>query len=338
MKIARRALLSGAILAGFMPLCAFAQEPVELKLAWWLSGKGSEWTNVVDPWRQRVEAASGGTLKITPYVGGTLGRDPSAQMKMIEDGVADIAYPVPAYTPNRFPDSTIVDVPGTFNTSVEASTILWQLYEDGMLRGFDGLKVLAIFGSPPFSLHSKQPTASLADISGQKVVAVGKYAIASAEAFGATPVGLTVGEWTEALTRGVIDAIGAHPNLTKIVGADQVAKHHYMIGLSNGHVILAMSQAKFDALPDQAKAAIDQESGRILSELMGKNADTEAEETIADWKKPDSGHVVTEPSAEDRATMDGVFKQIAADWEAEDAKRSDILKRVAELKSKMASE
>jgi TRAP-type C4-dicarboxylate transport system substrate-binding protein len=92
---------------------------------------------------------------------------------MIEDGVADIGYPVPVYTPGRFPDNSITDVPGMFSSSTEASTILWGLHEEGLLPGFEDLKVLGLFGSPPFSAHSRQPINSLSDFAGLKVRAAG---------------------------------------------------------------------------------------------------------------------------------------------------------------------
>ena len=56
-------------------------------------------SQVMAPWAEEVSAASNGTLDIQMFAGGTLGRDPSTQFSLVENGVADIAFIVPGYTP-----------------------------------------------------------------------------------------------------------------------------------------------------------------------------------------------------------------------------------------------
>ncbi len=51
------------------------------------------------PWAKDVSAASGGTLDIEMYTGGTLGRNPMQQVKLLQDGVADFVWASPALTP-----------------------------------------------------------------------------------------------------------------------------------------------------------------------------------------------------------------------------------------------
>ncbi|MEN2977651.1 TRAP transporter substrate-binding protein (plasmid) [Tistrella bauzanensis] len=329
MQILRSAFalcILGAV--AMQPVAAVARETAELRFGYWLSGKGHEWVNVFAPWAERVEAASGGTLKIVPFTGGTLGRDPAAQLKMVEDGVADITYPVPAYTPDRFPDNTVAEIPGLYASSRAASSTMWGLYEAGLLTGFDGLKVLGLFASPPFSISATRPVASLADVQGQKLRTAGRYGIRVIEAMGGTAVAMSVSESAEALTRGVIDGVASHPSLDEQTGVAEIARNHFLARLGTGHVMLVMRQSVFDALPEAAQAAIDAESGRALSEAWGGAADDKAEALLAAWSAAGSGHVVTMPSDKDVAALDQIFGRIQAEWAAEGAGRDRILQAV----------
>ena len=67
-----------------------------------------------------VEEASGGTLKIEHYPGGTLGKGPVQQLSMVENAVADIAEVVVAYSPGRFPELSIFELPFLARSNVEA--------------------------------------------------------------------------------------------------------------------------------------------------------------------------------------------------------------------------
>ena len=59
---------------------------------------------VMKPWAERVNKDSNGTLDIQTFPNGALGRNPGLQTKMLQDGVADIAWVIPSYTPGVYLD------------------------------------------------------------------------------------------------------------------------------------------------------------------------------------------------------------------------------------------
>lgn len=307
-----------------------AQEPVELRFAYWLSGEGVDWVNIYQPWIERVEADSEGTLRIRGYTGGILGRDLAAQLRMMEDGVADIVYPVAAYTPGRFPDNEFTELPGLFESGEEASTVIWKLYERGLLRGFEGQKVLALFGSPPFTFHTRSEVVRLEQLEGKKIRAAGKNAIAAVESLGASAVGMNMVEMAEALSRGVIDGVAMHFSAVRQNGADDMAKYHYVLPMWSGHHFMTMKQEKFDSLPEQAKEAIENHTGVVLSAAFGIEQDTHAKTVEAEWREPGSGHVVTVPSDEDMAVAQAKFEQMYREWVGDDEHRAKIMEAVRE--------
>lgn len=60
-----------------------------------------------------------GLVKTVLYAG-VLGREIAQQPQTILDGKADIAFVVPGYTPDRFPDNSAVELPGLFTGTREA--------------------------------------------------------------------------------------------------------------------------------------------------------------------------------------------------------------------------
>lgn len=318
-----RALVVGCALA--TATAASAAEQVELKFAYWLSDKGNDWQAVFLPWIAKVEEESQGTLKIHAFTGGTLGRDPAAQLKMVEDGVADIGYPSPNYTPGRFPVNEVTELPGLFTSSVHASTSMWKAYEAGHLSGLEDFKVLGLFSSPPFSVHTSRPVKAVSELQGLKIRTAGTYAIKSVEALGATAVGIPMTEAAEAITRGVVDGMAGHPSIVNQIGAAEVAKNHLQVALGTGHVMLVMKKSAFEALPEAAQKAIDENGGMALSRAWGEANDEQAATLIKAWKADGSGHTVVEPTAEDLQMLDEKFGAIHQAWKNTVPKGDEII-------------
>ena len=141
---------------------------------------------------------------------------------------------------------------------------------------------------------------------------------------------MTLTEATEALSRGVIDAVAYHPAIAAQTGAAEIATNHYMVAMGTGHVYLTMRQEDFDALPEAAKSAIDSNSGLSLSRAWGAEQDRQAAELMEAWSAEDSGHVITEPSAADREAIANKFEAIRQEWSGGDPHRAEILKAIEE--------
>ena len=76
---------------------------------------------VMKPWAERVNKESDGTLDIQTFPNGALGRNPGLQTKMLQDGVADIAWVIPSYTPGVYLDDDVFELPNIIQDSVEGS-------------------------------------------------------------------------------------------------------------------------------------------------------------------------------------------------------------------------
>ena len=129
--------------------------------------------NVMIPWMEAVEEELGDRIELTGYWGGTLGPDPFAQYELVRDGVIDVAWILPGYTPGQFPQLQITELPFAVQSGEEASTVAWRLYETGLLDGFDDVQVLSIWTPDITNIHLLEPIESLADLEGEALRTAG---------------------------------------------------------------------------------------------------------------------------------------------------------------------
>jgi TRAP-type C4-dicarboxylate transport system substrate-binding protein len=256
--------------------------------------------NVLTPFAKAATAASSGTLQIDMFAGGTLGRNPAQQLKLVTDGVADIAWVVLPYTPGRFDDTEVVGLPFITTNAVETSVALQRLYAADKLVGFKGLKVLALAATPPVGIHGNVVVRQPADLRGKRVRVSGDHLTKVVEALGGAPVQLAGGQIAEGLSRGVVDMTLNNWGFVGDFKVTEVTKQHFTVPLGSVAVAVVMSQDKFDALPSQARAAITQASGEALARKVGEAFDRQEIEVRERTAKSGKNEVVA-PSATELA-------------------------------------
>jgi TRAP-type C4-dicarboxylate transport system substrate-binding protein len=291
---------------------ALAQQPVVLKLASFEPATAPITGGVLVPWAEAVSRASGGTLKIEIFPGGTLGRNPLQQLKLVQDGVADITWTVPGYTPGRFDDTEVAELPFLVNTALEGSLAMTRLHQKGMLAGFDDLKLLLIGTVPANNLHARTPVRTLADLKGKRVRAGSSQIAKLVEHIGAVPVQIGAPQVADSLAKGVIDASLNEWNFVSTFKIDQVVPHHLVLPMGTVAVMVPMLKSKFDALPPQAREALEKYSGEALArrfgEVVDRTNDATRERVAASGK-----NTVTVPDAGEREAW---RKEVAAVSEA----------------------
>lgn len=297
----RQTMLASALLAATVAFPAVAADTARLRFASFEPPMAKLTSEVLTPFAKEVEKASDGTLKITMFAGGTLGRNPAQQLKLVMDGVADIAWIVLAYTPGRFDDADVVGLPFAVHNAVEGSLALQRMFEHGELRGFDELKVLALAATSPVVIHGTKPVKMPADLKGMRVRVTGDIPTRMIELLGAAPVQVGGGQVAESLSRGVVDYSLNNWGFVGDFKVDQVTSHHLNLPLGAVAVGVVMRKDKFDALPDKAKAAFEEFDGEALSRKIGQALDEQHEDVLAKVSKSGRNEVVIPDEATTQA-------------------------------------
>jgi TRAP-type C4-dicarboxylate transport system substrate-binding protein len=239
--------------------------------------------NILTPWAADVNAASGGELDIQIFPGGTLGRNPAQQLKLVEDGVADIAWVIPGYTPGRFNEGTVAELPFLVPSATIGSDAMWDLYEQGVLSGdYANFKMIGIMTSSPNGFASTASITAPGDLKGLNVRAPGPVMLSAISALDAVPVGgITGPTMAEAINRGLIDGTFVQFGAIETFRVDEVIKTYVDLPLGATPMLIVMNKAKYDSLSDTARAAIDANSGAAFSQRFGASFDENVAEARA---------------------------------------------------------
>src|SRR5262249_10390866 len=96
------------------------------------------------PWIKKVEADSKGRIKIEHYPSLQLGGTPAQLYDQVKDGVVDLTWAPPGYTPGRFPRSETFELPFVAGDGENTSVAGWDFYEKNLKDEFKDVKVLAV--------------------------------------------------------------------------------------------------------------------------------------------------------------------------------------------------
>jgi TRAP-type C4-dicarboxylate transport system substrate-binding protein len=318
-----KALLTAASIAALsVASSAGAQE--KLKFAVFTPEAEMTYQVVMKPWAERVNKDSGGTLDIQTFPNGALGRNPALQSKMLQDGVADIAWVIPSYTPGVYLDDDVFELPNIIQNSIEGSLASWHLLQAGKLRGYDQYYMIGLFTTSPYTFHTNFPVRKAEDLRGKKIRAVGTVSTEAVKALGAVPEGMPFPQLPEAISRGVIDGTTGHPIAVYDFGVSRVTNSHFLGKIGTVTLGIFMNKARFEKLPAPARAAIEKHRGEALSRAFGKMSEDRNDELIAEWQK-DPKRIVTVRTPDQTAEWDKILEPVVAGWEAKDARNKALL-------------
>ncbi|WP_099825307.1 TRAP transporter substrate-binding protein [Oceaniglobus indicus] len=251
---------------------AFAQE-VTLRLHHFLPAQSNVPALILDVWADRIQEESDGRIKIDRFPSMQLGGTPPELIDQAIDGIADIVWTVVGYTPGRFPTTEVFELPFFVKDARAASSAYWQMFERHMKDSdFADVQVLGTWVHGPGVLHTTQPVVSPGDLKGMKIRGGSRLVNELLDGVGATPVGMPLPAVPEALSRGVINGTTVPWEVTQAVKIPELVSNHTEFedaGLYTLTFVLAMNKTRYDTLPPDLQAVIDENSGLEFSIFAG---------------------------------------------------------------------
>lgn len=268
-RMMMKTVAAAALALGLAPATLSAQE-VTLRLHQFLPPPAPVPAHILKPWAAKVEERAGGALKIEHYDAMSLGGRPNDLIDQAIDGTADIIMTVVGYTPGRFPKTEVFELPFMMTNPVATAKAFWQLTESELQNEeYKDVKILGAWVHGPGLIHSKEPIASLEDMAGKKLRGPTRVITDMLNELGATPVGMPLPAIPESLSKGVIDATVIPWEVTTAVRVSELVSNHTEFAgaesLYTATIILAMNKDRYESLPENIRAAIDAESGEVLS-------------------------------------------------------------------------
>lgn len=312
---------------GASSIGATAQE-VTLRMHQFLPAQANVPAELLIPWAEKIGTESGGRIKIEVFSAMSLGGTPPQLMDQARDGVVDIVWTLPGYTPGRFPSVEVFELPFMMTNAEATSRAYWELFKSDMEdTEFKGVKILGAWVHGPGVIHANgEGIRKLEDMQGKKLRGPTRVINGLLAELGAEPVGMPVPAIPEALSKGVIDGTVIPWEVTPALKiAELVDTHTEFSGdhaLYTAAFVLAMNQAKYDSLPDDLKKILDDNTGAEFSALAGKTQQAFDAPGRAIAEATDNEIVVLDEA--EVARWSDVAEKVRDDWFAEmDAKGID---------------
>ncbi|PJI92325.1 TRAP-type C4-dicarboxylate transport system substrate-binding protein [Yoonia maricola] len=268
-----RRMLIGAFAAACLSTTTVAQE-VTLRLHQFLPAQANVPAHILDVWADNVEADSNGRIKIDRFPSMQLGGTPPQLIDQAIDGVADIVWTVAGYTPGRFPQLEVFELPFISPDAEATSRAYWELAEARMMESdFADFKPLGLWVHGPGVIHANRPIIDIADLRGLKLRAPSRTTTTLFTELGATSVGMPVPAVPEALSRTIIDGAVIPWEVVPALKVQEMVTYHTEFpgdALYTLAFIMAMNQDAYDALPADLQVVIDANSGLEFSAFAGR--------------------------------------------------------------------
>lgn len=330
-------LVIGAFAMGQTPVQA---QEIILRIHHFLPPPAPVPKNFITPWAAKIEKESGGRIKVEIYPTMQLGGKPPALFDQARDGVVDIVWTLPGYTPGRFPGTEALELPFMPASAEATSQAAWRFYEKYLTEEFKDVHLIALHVHGPGLLHVKgDGVTKLEDMKGLKLRGPTRQANALIAALGATPVGMPVPAMPEALSKGVIDGTAIPWEVTAPLKVAELVDSHTNFagprGLYTSTFVFAMNKPRYESLPDDLKAVIDANSGLETSKWIGRVMDEGDAPGIAIAEKSGNKMIVLDET--EVARWKKVAAPLADKWiEAMNAKGYDGAAMVADAKALIA--
>ncbi|MFD1745535.1 TRAP transporter substrate-binding protein [Rhizobium helianthi] len=272
----RKILLAG-LSASALAISAFSASAADvvLKLHHFLPPQATIPSKVLTPWAEKIKADSGGRIEVEIYPSMQLGGKPGELVDQAKDGVVDMIWTLVGYTPGRFPKSEAFELPFMVTTAEATSVAFYDYYQKHLQDEFKDFHVLSVHTHGPGLLHTiaSKPIKSLDDMKGLKLRGTSKVVNQMLEAMGAAAVGMPVTTVPESLSKSVIDGTVVPWEVTPSIKIAELAPNHTQFsgktGLYTAAFIFAMNKDSYEALPDDLKKVIDNNSGKELARKFG---------------------------------------------------------------------
>ncbi len=318
-------LAVGIATAAFCYSSAQAAE-VTLTLHHFLSPKAPTQTVLIDPWVKKVEADSKGRIKIEIFPSMSMGGKPPELYRQVRDGVADIVWTLPGYTPGVFPRSEVFELPTVHRGSAEATNQAIQDNFSLITDDYKDVHPILIHVHSGQAIHTvSKPIRSLEDAKGLKFRTPSRTGAWLLEAWGVEPVGMPVPALPQALSKGTVDGTLVPFEIFPPLKLHQLTKFSTegpgSTRFGTSIFMFAMNKDRYNALPADLKKVIDDNSGVALAKSIGQSWD-KVEEPGKAMQVESGGEIIT-LNATEKLKFDAVAQVVVDRWITE-AKKTGI--------------
>ncbi len=270
----------------------------------------------IKPWMENVTRATNGLVEFQHYPAEQLGKAKDL-LALTLSGVADIAYIMPSYVPEKMPLSAVAELPGIFPTVCVGTKAYWSLAkEGGILYQKDlvpnGVRPIISLTLPPYQLWTRKIFQTLKETENLKVRTAGGAMDLTIRRLKSVPIRMAAPEIYESLSRGTLDAAILPCVSVMAYNWHEVLKCVTM-GENFGCAILnySINEKRFKSFPPNVQKAMLEASEETIPRLC-ETIEKDEDSLFAQLKKQNFAMMRFSPEEQNQLKIQA--GEVAMDW------------------------
>lgn len=291
---------------------AFADDVV-WRFSNWVPATHTLTVDMFEPWARDIEAATEGRVKIQflPALGA-----PNAHFDLVKNGVADIAFGVHAYTPDRFRLTEFVELPFTSENAQVNSLAYWRTYDKFFAEAneHEGTKLLGLWVPGSYQLFTKTGPETLDNLDGLRIRVPGTLVKEISTKLDMVSISSPLTEAYDQVSRGIIDGMFQDYSTVIDFNMTEHMPNFFTVpgGFSASSQFIVVSDKAWDGISEEDRAAIEALSGEAMVSRFSK---VWADRNVASHAKLQDAGLAEHPiSGEDLATLQELLAPLADQW------------------------
>jgi TRAP-type C4-dicarboxylate transport system substrate-binding protein len=291
-----------------------AQAQTQMKIAIPIPPSNPMVAEMWQPWAKRVSDASGGELNVQVVTGTSLANPVNVWERTV-NGVTEMSFGIHGAVGIPFPKTYVTSLPFVVEDLAPASVALYRLYANGLIADeHKDVKVLGMVTSPVQGISSKKPVVKLEELKGMKIRAADRIVADIVTSLGGTPISVPAQEVYQAMSSGVVGGAVAGWVLVGTFKLYEQATEFVESSLGAPPGFIIMNLQAYDKLSPKAKAALDGNSGEVLSREFGAWFQGQADKS-RDQVKAMKGQNVRQLSPQEAERWKKAVEPVIKGWE-----------------------
>jgi len=222
------------------------------------------------PWAEKVGKDSNGRIKVQVFTAMQLGGTATQLLQQGRDGVVDIIWTLPGFTPGVIVKDEAFELPFVHRNTRSTVLALQDFAEQHLQKELAPYHVLLVHAQAGTLFMTKTPVNKVEDFKGLKLRTPSRTNAWILEALGGTPLQVALPELAPMLSKGTVSGSLLTYEIAPAVKMQDLVDYFTTLDgpqprMSTTVFMFMMNKQKYNSLPADLKKVIDDNSGRNLA-------------------------------------------------------------------------
>ena len=269
-RLAFAALAAAGISASTLVPNVARSQDVTLRVHTFMPPVANPYKHFLIPWADKVGKDSKGRIKVQLYPAMQLGGKAPQLLQQVRDGVVDIVWTLPGFTPGVMVKDEVFELPFIHRDTRSSVLALQDFADIHLKKELEPYHPLLLHVHAGSLFMTKGAINKIEDFKGMKIRSPSRTGSWIIEALGGTGVQLPLPELVPMLSKGTVDGAILTYEIAPAVKMQELTD--YFTTLSGSQPRMAttvfaflMNKNKYNSLPPDLRKVIDANSGRNLA-------------------------------------------------------------------------